>query len=183
MPCDLTSGRLLDPCLVGRAGIKTLFFAPLNDFRALVGVIEAAGEISDLGADPIDFFRFEMMDNVGMFEQAVNASPENGTVFVQQNITLTLFQILPADLADLNQLKRGRWVILALDFQDKIRCFGQYNGCSVNGGTESSGTAAGDKKGLDLTFVAEENDYAVFMADYTDTPFDNFANVTVLPAY
>jgi hypothetical protein len=183
MSCDLTSGRLLDECLVGRAGIKTLFFANLNDFRALTGVTESAGEITSLGAVAIDVFRFEMADNVGSFEQAVNASPENGTVFVGQTLTLTLFNILPADLADLNNLKVGRWVVFTLDFQGKMRVFGRYNGATTNGGSETSGTAAGDKKGLDITFYAEENDYAVFLDDYTTVPFDNFANVTVTPAY
>jgi hypothetical protein len=183
MACDLTTGRLLAECLVGRAGIKTLFYAKLNDFRALSGIIELGGEITDLGVDPIDVYRFEMADNVGLFDQAVNASQENGTVFIQQNITLTLFNIIPADLADLNNLKLGRWVIWTLDFQGKIRLFGEFNGCTANGGSDTSGTAAGDKKGLDMTFIAEENDYAVFMADFTATPFDNFTNVTVLPAY
>jgi len=183
MACDLTNGRLLDDCLVGRAGIKTLFYAKLNDFRALTGVTEVAGEITDLGLDAITIHRFEMADNVGLFDQAVNASQENGTSFVSQNLTLTLFNIQPADLADLNNLKIGRWVIFTLDFQGKIRLFGRVNGATANGGSDTSGTAAGDKKGLDLTFVAEENDYAPFMDDYTTTPFDNFSNVTVTPVY
>jgi len=183
MSCDLTNGRLLDECLVGRAGIKTLFYTKLADYEALTSVTESGGEITSLGAVAIDVFRFEMADNVGLFDQAVNASQENGTSFIQQNLTLTLFNILPADLADLNNLKVGRWVIWTLDFQGKIRLFGQYNGCTANGGSETSGTAAGDKKGLDMTFVAEENDYSPFMADHTTDPFDNFANVTMVPAY
>ncbi len=183
MSCDITSGRLLDECLVGRAGIKTLFFAKRNDFAALSGVVETGGEITDLGVDAIDVFRFEMADNVGMYEQAVNASQENGTVFIQQTLMLTLFNIKPADLADLNNLKLGRWTIFTLDFQGKIRVFGRVNGCTTNGGSDTSGTAAGDKKGLDMSFIAEENDYAVFLEDYTTVPFDNFANVTITPAY
>jgi hypothetical protein len=183
MSCDLTNGRLLSDCLVGRAGIKTIFFSKLNDFRALTGITEAGGEITDLGVDPISVYRFEMADNVGTFEQSVNSSQENGTSFVSQNLTLTLFNILPADLADLNNLKLGRWVIWTLDFQGKIRLFGRYNGATANGGSDTSGTAAGDKKGLDLTFISEENDFAPFMADYTTTPFDNFANVTLSPSY
>jgi hypothetical protein len=146
-------------------------------------VVESGGEITDLGATAIDVFRFEMADNVGLFDQAVNASQENGTSFVAQTLTLTLFNILPADLADLNNLKVGSWVIWTLDFQDNIRLFGRYNGANANGGSETSGTAAGDKKGLDMTFMAEENDYAPFMEAFTTTPFDTFANVTVVPAY
>lgn len=183
MACDLTNGRLLDECLVGRAGIKTLYYAKLNDWRALTGVLRAGGEITDLGLDPITMHRFEMADNVGSFEQAVNSSQENGTVFVAQTLTLTLFNIKPADLADLNHLKLGRWVITTLDFQGKMRVFGEFNGCTANGGSETSGVAAGDKKGLDMTFIAEENDYAEFLADYTTNPWDNFSNVTVVPAY
>lgn len=183
MACDLTNGRLLDECLVGRAGIKTLFYAKLNDWRALTGVTRSGGEITDLGLDPLTVHRFEMADNVGNFEQAVNSSQENGTVFVAQTLTLTLFNIKPADLADLNNLKLGRWVVITLDFQGKMRVFGENNGCTANGGSETSGTAAGDKKGLDMTFYAEENDYAEFLADYTTNPWDNFTNVTVTPAY
>ena len=183
MSCDLTSGRLLDDCLVGRAGIKTLFYAKLSDFAALTGVTELGGEITDLGADPITIYRFEMADNVGSFEQAVNASKENGTSFIAQTVSLTLFNIKPADLADLNALKIGRWVIFTLDYQNKLRVFGRYNGCTANGGSESSGVASGDKKGLDITFGAEENNYADFLEDFTTTPFDNFANVTLAPVY
>ena len=183
MSCDLTNGRLLDECLVGRAGIKTLFFTKLADFRALTGVVEAAGEITDLGTDAITFHRFEMADNVGNFEQAVNASNDNGTAYIAQTLTLTLFNIKPADLADLNNLKTGRWTIVTLDFEGKMRVFGRNNGCTSNGGSETSGAAAADKKGLDITFIAEENDYAVFLEDYTTVPFDNFTNVTVTPSY
>ena len=185
MSCDLTSGRLLDECLVGRAGIKTLFYTKLADWQTIPAgdITESGGEITAVGATAVNVYRFEMADNVGMFDQAVNASAENGTSFVQQNLTLTLFNILPADLADLNNLKVGRWVIWTLDFQGKIRLFGRNNGCTANGGSDTSGTAAGDKKGLDMTFVSEENDYAVFMADYTTDPLDNFANLTIIPAY
>lgn len=184
MSCDLTNGRLLADCLVGRAGIKTLFYSKLNDLRAIEpDIVEAGGEITDMGIVPLTVHRFEMADNVGNTDQAVNSSQENGTSFIQQTLTLTLFNIIAADLADLNALKVGRWAIWALDFQDNIRLFGRYNGCTANGGSDTSGTAAGDKKGLDITFGAQENDYAPFMGAYTNTPFDNFTNVTVTPAY
>ena len=183
MACDLTNGRLLDDCLVGRAGIKTVFYAKYNDFIALTGKIQLGGEYTDLGADPITVYRFEMADNVGMFDETVNTARENGTSFLAKTITMTLFNIKPADLVDLDALKLGRWTMWTLDFQGKIRIFGDTNGCTSTGGVENSGTAAGDKKGLDQVFLAEEDYYALFMADYTTTPFDNFANVTVNPVY
>ena len=180
MSCDLVSGRLLNECQLGRSGIKTLYFTKFNDFDSLTGVVESGGEITDLGTDPITIYQFDMQANVGNFEEIPASTPENGTIFLTQNVTLTLFFVKPADLANLNNLKRGRWTIWALDFQGKIRLFGRTRGMIASGGSDVSGVAPGDKKGLDLILTAFEQDYAVFMDDYTDEPFDNFTNVTVI---
>jgi hypothetical protein len=179
MSCDLTSGRLLNECSVGRAGIKTLYFTKFNDFAALTGITESGGEITDLGSPAIILYKFEMANNVGVSNETLNRSDENGSVYIQQDITLTLFNILPSDLAALNALKKGRWAIWALDYQDKIRQFGETRGCIASGGSDVSGQAPGDKRGLDLTLTAITDRYAPFMADFTTEPFDNFANVTV----
>ena len=180
MSCDLTNGRLLNECQLGRAGIKTLYFTKFNDFDSLTGIVESGGEITDLGTDPISLYQFDMQDNVGNFEEIPASTPENGTIFLTQNVTLTLFYVKPEDLASLNNLKRGRWTIWALDFQGKIRLFGRTRGMVASGGSDVSGAAPGDKKGLDLILTAAEQDYAPFMADYTTVPFDNFTNVTVV---
>jgi len=181
--CDLVSGRLFSECLSGRAGIKTLFFTKFNDFSALTGIVESGGEITSLGADPITIYRFEMGTRVGNFEQPVTSSKENGTAFVTHTITLSLFNILPADISIINALKRGRWAVWALDYEGKIRLFGRFVGCVSSSGSDVSGAAPGDKNGLNLILTAMENDKAPFMADYTTNPFDNFGNVTVTPSY
>lgn len=179
MTCDLTSGRLRSECLVGRAGIKKLYFTKFNDYAALTGVTESGGEVTSLGSDPITIYQFDMESNVGNFEEVPTASRENGTAFMTQTVTLTLFYIKPADLATLNNLKRGRWAVWALDFQDKIRFFGQTRGMIATGGSDVSGAAPGDKKGFDLILQAASNNFAPFMADFTNEPFDNFTNVSV----
>lgn len=179
MTCDLISGRLRGECLVGRAGIKTLYYTKFNDFAALPGITESGGEITSLGADPIVLYQFDMGNNVGNFEEAPNISMENGSSFIAQTVTMTLFNIKPADLASLNALKKGRWTIWALDFQDKIRLFGRTRGMVATGGSDVSGAAPGDKKGLDLVLTSTENNYSPFMQDYSTDPFDNYANVTV----
>jgi len=183
MSCDLTSGRLINDCATGRAGIKVLYITKLNDFSALTGITEAGGEITSLGADPLTVFKFEMADNVGSVEQAVNSVQENGVSFVEQTISLTLYNILPADMENINNLKRGRWTIFAQDYDNKIRLYGRANGFIASGGSDLSGTAPGDKKAYELVLTALENEYAVFLADYTTTPFDNFANVDVKVFY
>jgi len=66
MGCDIVSGRLLDECLVGRAGIQSLFIMKYNDF-AKITVSETDGEITDLGSDPIVVFQFDLDSNKGYF--------------------------------------------------------------------------------------------------------------------
>jgi hypothetical protein len=179
MSCDLISGRLRGECVTGRAGIKTLYFTKYNNYAALTGVTESGGEITSLGASGITLYQFEMESNVGNFEEVANVSRENGTSFIQQTITMTLFNVKPEDLEMLNALKKGRWVVWALDFQDKIRLFGRTRGMTATGGSDVSGAGPGDRKGFDLVLEGVNNDYAIFMADFTTTPFDNFANVVV----
>lgn len=183
MACELTNGRLLDDCLVGRAGIKTLFFIPLSEWLAN-NIDPTKTEIVDADINlATGAFRFELADNVGNWEEVNTGSRENGTTFLTQTVVMTIFNIIATDLADLNNLRKGRWVILALDFQEQIRVLGSVRGCVATGGSETSGMASGDKKGLDLSFVGEEDLYAPFTEAYTSTPLDNFTNITVTPAY
>lgn len=179
MTCDLTSGRLRGECVSGRAGIKAIYFAKYNDFAALTGITESGGEITDLGAVSILLYQFDLESNVGNFEETPVVERANGTSFISQTLNMTLFYVKPADLANLNNLKKGRWVVWTLDFEDKIRLLGRGRGMVATGGSDVSGAAPGDKKGLDLTLAASENDFSPFMADFTSTPFDNFANVTI----
>lgn len=182
MSCDLINGRLLNDCLANKAGIHTLFYARLSSFKSLTGVVIVDGVITSLGPDPITIYRFEMGNNVGVFNETLTRI-EKGLSFIQQEVTLSIYDVRPEDLSDLNVLKRGRWAIWAMDYDMNIRLFGMNNGMMANGGSDVSGQAAGDKKGLDLIFDGREKDYALFMDGYTTNPFDNFGNVTVSPSY
>ena len=179
MSCDLTSGRLRQECFVGRAGIKKLFIVKYNDYAALTGVTESGGEITSLGADPITLYQFEMGTSVGNFEEVATVDRASGTAFITQTITLSLYYIKPADLGNLNALKKGRWAIWAMDYEDKIRFFGQTRGMVATSGSDVSGAGPSDRKGLDLVLTGISDAYAPFMQDFTTEPFDNYANVYV----
>jgi hypothetical protein len=179
MGCDLTNGRLYDTCSFGRAGIKAIFFVKQADYNALSGKTISDGEITSLGTDAIDIYQFEVGNNVGMFEEIQNISKENNTAFIEQRVVLSIGNIKGEDLADLNNLKVGRWTVFVQDFQNKIRAFGLTRGMTSSGGSDTSGVASGDRKGLEMSFISIEDDLAPFLADYTSRPFDNFANVTV----
>jgi len=87
--------------------------------------------------------------------------------------------IRPEDVDVINILKRGIWTGFTLDYNNKIRLFGERNGMYASGGSDISGVSAGDKKTYSLILSASDDDYAKFLEDFTTTPFDNFANVSI----
>lgn len=183
MACELTNGRLTAECKSGMAGIKTIFFMKYND---VVPVIEVDGSVSGFGT--VSAFRFEQGSSLGQAVETTVTTEESGVSFVEQVITLSLLAITQADLADLNALKKGRFVIMAMDYENNARVFGVFNGATANGGDSGSGLAPADAKVFNMTFIGRENDYAPFTeppaAPSTPyNPFEDMVDVTVTPAY
>ncbi len=181
MACDLTNGRLLADCKAGMSGIKTLFFQ-----KYPAEPVVTAGIITDLGTAAL--FRFEMANGVGDFVESINSADETGVAYLEQVLNLVLQHILAADLDDLNALKKGRWNIYALDYENNTRAFGLYNGATATGGDEGSGTAPADPKAATITFTGRENDYAPFLEppavpSTPYNPFEDMVLVTVTPTY
>ena len=61
--------------------------------------------------------------------------------------------------------------------------FGLQRGMDVTSNEASSGTSTGDLQGYTITFTGDEPESAPFLDAYTTNPFDNFAGITVSPAY
>ncbi|KPL08400.1 hypothetical protein AMJ86_00810 [bacterium SM23_57] len=178
-PCELTNGRLLADCKAGMSGVKTLFLTPYTNLTYTIDGV--SGEIDDIGT--VELFRFEMANGVGNYVENVISSDESGVAYVEQVLTLVEQHILQEDLADLNAMIKGRFIIFAMDYQNNIRCFGMYNGATATGGDSASGTAPADPKQANIIFTARENDFAPFCEAFTSEPFDNMAGVTITPAY
>lgn len=173
--CDISNGRLFDDCKE-RAGIKTVFF-----FRhSLLNVTKnLAGEITNFGSGTI--FRFEQDNDHGVAIQEIQRNAE-GAQFLRLQIDLTLFYSTPGYLATLNYLKNGRWAIFVLDYEDKIRLFGEWSAMERAEGLAESGKTAGDNLFTNLSFVGNAGEYAPYLEQFTDYPFDNFP-VVVVPPY
>ena len=84
MACDLTLGRK-EPCKDVVGGIKAVYFVDFGDMGTLTlsndNLVDATGTYTA--------FKYELKGN-SSFEQTVNASRENGTVFYEQTLNLTL---------------------------------------------------------------------------------------------
>ena len=172
MACDLTRGRK-EPCKDVVGGLKNIYFV---DFGDLGTVTKTDDEITNLTGDSsndLTAFKYELKGN-SSFEQTVNASRENGTVFYEQTLNLTLKKLSKEDNKELKLLAYGRPHVAVEDFNGNVFMMGLEHGADVSGGTIVSGAAMGDLSGYTLTLTAQEREPANFMASATvdaDYPF------------
>lgn len=173
MACTLTLGRK-EPCKDVVGGIKNVYFV---DFGDLGTVTKGSNdEITNLTGDSsnnLTAFKYEVKGN-SSFEQAVNASRENGTTFFEQTLNLTLKKLTKEDNKELKLLAYGRPHIAIEDYNGNVMMMGLEHGADVTGGTISTGAAMGDLSGYTLTLTAQETLPAAFMTSDTvdaDFPF------------
>lgn len=172
MACDLTRGRK-EPCKDVVGGLKAVYFV---DFGDLGTVTKTDDEITNLTGDSsnnLTAFKYELKGN-SSFEQTVNASRENGTVFYEQTLNLTLKKLSKEDNKELKLLAYGRPHVAVEDYNGNVFLMGLEHGADVSGGSIVSGAAMGDLSGYTLTLTAQEKEPANFMASDTvdaDYPF------------
>ena len=169
MACDLTRGRK-EPCKDVVGGLKNVYFV---DFGDLGTVTLTADEITNLTGTSGDLtaYKYELKGSSSL-EQTVTSSRENGTVFFEQTLNLSLHKLTKEDNAELKLLAYGRPHIAVEDYNGNVFMMGLENGADVNGGTIVTGAAMGDMSGYTLTFAAQEKAPANFMdSDTVDVDF------------
>jgi len=172
MACDLTRGRK-EPCKDVVGGLKNVYFV---DFGDLGTVTKTDDEITNLTGDSsndLTAYKYELKGN-SSFEQTVTASRENGTVFYEQTLNLTLKKLTKEDNKELKLLAYGRPHVAVEDYNGNVFMMGLEHGADVSGGTIVTGAGMGDLSGYTLTLSAQEREPANFMASDTvdaDFPF------------
>lgn len=178
MSCNLTRSRA-EACKNTVAGIKEIY---LVDYGLLgTYTVGSSDEITDCtSSDNISLHKYELKGN-NSFETTVNASRENGTVFYEQTLNITLKKLTKEDHKELKLLAAGRPHIFVVDQNDNVFLMGKENGADVTAGTVSTGNALGDFNGYNLTFTAQEVSPPNFCTvDNTEAnfPLSEFAGLT-----
>jgi hypothetical protein len=185
MACDIAKGRK-EPCKDVVGGIKNLYFVNYGDLGTVTVTDDATGEeITNITgytgdvAGNLTCFKFEVKGNSSL-EQTVNASRENGTVFYEQTLNLTLKKLSKLDNKELKLLAYGRPHVAVEDYNGNFMMVGLEHGADVSGGTVVTGAAMGDLSGYTLTLTAMETKPAVFMANTGGAVFNStdFAGLT-----
>jgi len=157
MACDLTKGRAL-PCRESVGGLKAVYFVDFGDLGTLT---LSSDEVTDM-TGTFSAYKYELKGTSSV-EQTINASRENGTVFFDQAVTLSLPQLSKEDNNEIKLLAYGRPHIIVEDYNGNAYLVGREHGADVTGGTIASGAAMGDMSGYSLTFSAQEKIPANFV--------------------
>ena len=176
MACDLTKGRAL-PCRESVGGLKAVYFVDFGDLGDVTLTSTTDDTISNMDGT-FDAYKYELKGTSSV-EQTINASRENGTVFFDQAVSLTLPQLSKEDNNEIKLLAYGRPHIIVEDYNGNAYLVGREHGADVTGGTIASGAAMGDMSGYTLTFNAMERTAANFIAGATDgNPFAGMSSAT-----
>lgn len=175
MACTLNKGRI-EPCKDVVGGIKHVYFTDFDGYGTVTQ--DADDQITDM-TGTFTAYKYELKGN-SSFEQTVNASRENGTVFFEQTLNLTLKKLSKEDNKEIKLLAYGRPHIAVEDYNGNVFVMGLENGSEVSGGTIVTGAGMADLSGYTLTFTAQEKKPANFVDSPTAAdPFDGMASATV----
>lgn len=180
MACILNSGFTTE-CLEGSGGISEIFVANWDNFNSGITLDVVTGEIDALPTATL--YRYVGLKNSMGHDDTPTPNAENGTYFVQQKVGIRVGGLSAAKSKEIQVLARAKMIIFVRTNQNKILCIGKQNGAYLSGGSGGSGKALGDFHGYELEFTAEEPTLAIFVEAYTALPFDNFAGITLSPAY
>ena len=158
MACILTTGRSL-PCRDSVGGLKNIWFA---DYGTLGTLTVSAGEVTAIAGSP-ELFAFNVKGNSSL-EQTITASQENGTVFYEQTLNLTLTKLDKATQEEIRLIAIARPHIFIEDYNGNYFLVGAVHGAEATGGTIGTGAAMGDLSGFTLTMSAQETIPAYFVA-------------------
>jgi hypothetical protein len=180
MACNLTSGFPLD-CLEGIGGVKEVLIANYEDFQTGITYGGTDGEVDGLPTATI--YRYVPFRNSGSYIETVQKNLETGTLFFSQEVGWTFGKLNQEKRNEFLNVAKAKIIVFVRTNDDQILLVGAGEGAQMTAGTVQSGAQKADLMGYQVTLIAEELAPAVHLEPYTSVPFDNFAGITVSPAY
>tara|TARA_R110002051_G_scaffold290596_1_gene354092 strand:- start:2 stop:541 length:540 start_codon:yes stop_codon:yes gene_type:complete len=162
MACDLTTGRG-EVCKSSVGGLKNIYFVNYADITSYTYDSTDTDLVATaVGAGTINAYKYELK-GVNTFDQNVTSSRENGTTFVEQNVTLTLKKQDIATHKEIKLLAYGRPRAVIEDYNGNFFLVGLEHGVDVQTVAITSGTVMGDLNGYTLTMQGMEKIPANFI--------------------
>lgn len=155
--CYITSGVAQGQCDVSTGGIKKIYV--IGGGGSITGVTyDSNDQITGATASgTTTLYGFNLKRGVSSLTQTVTKSYENGTLFFQQDLLITLYKY---DYEKRNLLlllaQNDDLQIVAVDQNDTQYWLGSANGMAISAGTATSGLALADRNGFEITFSGQE---------------------------
>ena len=169
MACIIAQGRDWQ-CKEQTGGISKIYFANYDTLSGEAAVV--SGEIAAFTGTP-KLYKYELPEYTASLTETINSSVENGTYFVEQVIEMTLHKLRADERAEIKLLAAGRPQIIVEDNNGNLLLLGYEKGCNMSAGSAQSGAASGDLSGYQLSFTANEDNTAPFVASLGDADINN----------
>jgi hypothetical protein len=155
MACTLTSGFALSNCNDSIGGIKTIWFAAATDLYADASTTISSTEIT-ASTSTITFYKMSVHPEKASASTRAQASPDNGTVFYEQNLTVPVRDLDPTVQAIIEDIHKASLLLLIELNKGGYVLFGAENGCDSNGGGSEFGTQFGDMQMFEVVLLGRE---------------------------
>ena len=168
----ISDGRALN-CKDSVGGLKAVYFAAFDEATNIGWKKSTSDDTIDDITTAGTVYKYDLKGN-STFEQTINSSRENGTVFYEQALNLTLPKLSAVDNKAVKLLSTSNPQIIVEDYNGNLFLVGREHGADVTGGTIVTGGAMGDMSGYTLTFSGMETAPAEFITpdDITATAFE-----------
>lgn len=149
--CVTLSSGICRGCRDNAGGLKAVY--AINACQ-LTGVTVSSDEVTALTlVTAAELFALQTNLNSSNAVETINSSRENGTLFLNQVLSLVFGKNSKALRATMMELIKGEIVFITKDQNDQLWLYGDVNdGMICNGGTGQTGTALGDLNGWSPTF-------------------------------
>lgn len=177
----ITGGQGLS-CRNSTGGIKNVHIFEIGDALSVTSTADGITGIDSAVAT--NLYTWSLPRATSNFQEVINASTENGSLFYEATLTFTLLGLSQERQDELRLLAANPAVRLVIeDNTGNYWLMGKKNGADVQTSTLTSGTAFADKVGYEIVMVSQEP-YGVEQFD-ADTPVDFEAllgaNITLVP--
>jgi len=156
MACNIIEGFYLD-CKNGAAGVKTLYFAQLENVSS---VTQSSGTTTAITmVSTKKFYPYQIKPETCEVQIKNTPTNENGTVFTETTITFILYKYNAKNrnIYDLLQQNRLVCVVEAIDQTNTGNILiGESRGGDVTMGEGGLGKAMGDLNGITVTITFKE---------------------------
>lgn len=175
MSCTIADGREW-VCKEQVGGIVAVYFA--NDIALNTPTVitaAATGTIAAVTLAAIDgaseqaiLYKYALPEYTASYTETLTSAPENGTLFYEQAVELTLHKLTANDRDEIKLLAAGRPNVILEDNNGNFILAGWRKGMNVTTAAAQTGTAAGDLSGYVISMTGSEPVAAPFIVDLDD---------------